>query len=516
MSPLMVMDVRTLIRGDDMDKGTALKPLAPRSGRRWSTMLFTFVAIVGLGAGLTAATAFQGRAATPLPEAVRPPTRTAVPHLGFADLVAKVKPAVISVRVKLDEGPTLSADDEGGDGLPFPPGSPMDKFFRQFGLPQTPQRQGHSHSVVIGEGSGYFISSDGYAVTNNHVVDHATSLQVTTDDGRIYPAKVVGTDKKTDLALIKVEGGSHFPFLAFSDKAPRVGDWVVVVGNPFGLSETVTAGIVSAKGRYIDMDPYDDFLQIDAPINQGNSGGPAINLNGQVVGVTTAIYSVSGGSVGIGFAIPASTVKSVVAQLKSTGHVTRGWLGTEIQQVTPSIAESLGMQKAEGALVAQVTAGSAAMKARIKAGDVILAVNGKPIKGSADLVRKIGAFPPGTVVNLRVLRDGTQRTVSVALGNAPGKAEVAELGLSLAPASSVAGTNGRGVVVTGVEPNSAAAEHGFQRGDVILEVGGKAVSTPAEVRKDINDYRASGKRRVLVRMRSGDQTRFVILPVGNA
>jgi serine protease Do len=257
-------------------------------------------------------------------------------------------------------------------------------------------------------------------------------------------------------------------------------------------------------------------LQIDAPVNQGNSGGPAINLNGQVVGVTTAIYSVSGGSVGIGFAIPASMAKSVVAELKSNGHITRGWLGTEIQQVTPSIAESLGMQKAEGAIVAEVTAGSPAMRAHLKDGDVILAVNGEPVKGSADLVRKIGAFAPGANLKLKILRDGTQQTVSVTLGNTPGKQKVAELGLSLAPADSVPGTNGRGVVVTGVEPNSAAAEHGFQRGDVILEVDGKAVSTPAEVSQDINDNRASGKHSVLLRVQSGNRMAFVALPVGKA
>ena len=194
-----------------------------------------------------------------------------------------------------------------------------------------PQGQGqHQGGHVVGEGSGFFISADGYAVTNNHVVDHATQVKVTTEDGKTYPAKVVGTDKKTDLALIKVDGHHDFPFIAFADKEPRIGDWVLAVGNPFGLSETVTAGIVSAKGRYIETDPYDDFLQIDAPVNQGNSGGPAINLDGQVVGVTTAIYSVSGGSVGIGFAIPAATAKAIVAELKSNGHITRGWLGTEI------------------------------------------------------------------------------------------------------------------------------------------------------------------------------------------
>jgi len=497
-----------------MDEGALNSPARPR--RRWRVALIISLAAVGLGAGLTASSAFQGNAAT-APGNKISASMEGPQHLGFADVAAKVEPAVISVRVKINEGPVLSSNEEGDQGTPFPPGSPMDRFFRQFILPGMPQGQGqHQGGHMVGEGSGFFISADGYAVTNNHVVDHATQVRVTTEDGKTYSAKVVGTDKKTDLALIKVDGHNDFPFIAFADKEPRIGDWVLAVGNPFGLSETVTAGIVSAKGRYIDTDPYDDFLQIDAPVNQGNSGGPAINLDGQVVGVTTAIYSVSGGSVGIGFAIPAATAKAIVAELKSNGHINRGWLGTEIQQVTPSIAESLGMQKAQGALVAQVTDGSPAMKARIKAGDVILAINGQPITGSADLVHKIGMFAPGANLNLKILRDGTQQTLRVTLGTAPGKQEVAELGLSLAPASSVAGAGGSGVVVTDVNPDSAAAEQGFQTGDVILEVDGKAVSTPAEVSKDINANRATGKRSVLLRVRSGDRTAFVALPVGKA
>jgi serine protease Do len=502
-----------------MDEANSQTPPTQISHRRRRTAFLAALAAVGLGAGLTASTAYQGNAAPAAPAPASPKnlsTAAETPHLGFADLVAKVKPAVISVRVKLDEGPTLSSNVEGGNGLPFPPGSPMDRFFRQFGVPGMPQGRSQGHTIVTGEGSGFFISADGYAVTNNHVVDHAKSVQVTTENGKTYPAKVVGTDKKTDLALIKVSGHHDFPFVTFADKAPRIGDWVVVVGNPFGLSETVTAGIVSAQGRNIGADPYDSFMQIDAPVNQGNSGGPSFNLDGQVVGVTTAIYSVSGGSVGIGFAIPSETAKMVVADLKSAGHVTRGWLGTEIQQVTPSIAESLGLQEPEGALVAQVEAGSPAMKARLKAGDLILAVNGQHVKDQTDLVRKIGALAPGADVNLEILRDGSHQTMTVTLGNAPGKRKVAELGMSLAPAGSVAGASSRGVVVTGVKPASAAAKEGLQPGDVILEVGGKAVSTPAEVRKEINDDRASGKRRVLIRMQSGDQMRFVALPVGNA
>jgi serine protease Do len=501
-----------MLKGNDMNEASKLTPSTQVPSRPWPRALVVSLAAIGLVAGLTAAT-YQSPAASS--SAGNRTAATNVPQRpGFADLVAKVEPAVISVQVKLAHGPTLSSDRDSDDGLPFPSGSPLDKFFRQFGLPGVPQgRQGRG--PITGEGSGFFISADGYAVTNDHVVDHSSAVEVTTEDGKTYPAKVVGTDKKSDLALIKVSG-SGFPFVTFADKAPRIGDWVVVVGNPFGLSETVTAGIVSAKGRNIDTDPYDDFLQIDAPVNQGNSGGPAFNLNGEVVGVTTAIYSVSGGSVGIGFAIPAKTAKMVIADLKSTGRVTRGWLGTQIQQVTPSIAESLGLQKPGGALVAEVMPGSPAMRAGIRAGDVVMAVNDQQVKGSADLVRKIGALAPGAKVDLRIVRNGQRRTLTVALTNAPEEQHIATLGMSLAPASASDGSGGRGVVVTEVEPNSAAAERGLQAGDVILEVGGKDVSTPAEVRKDISDDRASGRSHVLIQLRSGDQNKFVALPVGKA
>src|SRR5215472_9872600 len=247
--------------------------------------------------------------------------------VGFADIVAKVKPAVISVRVKVSgSAEPAMLDENSGDGeqqIPVQPGSPLDKFFRQFGEqfgqqfgqqfgPRAPRR----HGPMMGEGSGFFITADGYAVTNNHVVNHATSVQVTTDDGKVHAAKVVGTDPKTDLALIKVDGNKDFPFVKFAEQAPQVGDWVVAVGNPFGLGGTVTAGIVSARGRDIGAGPYDDYVQIDAPINKGNSGGPAFDINGNVIGVNTAIFSPSGGSVGIGFEIPADTAKTVVAQLK--------------------------------------------------------------------------------------------------------------------------------------------------------------------------------------------------------
>jgi serine protease Do len=443
----------------------------------------------------------------------------AVQPASFADLVARVKPAVISVRVKLSE----PASGQTQNALPFPPGSPMEKFFRQFGLPGNDN--GGKPQIVTGEGSGFFISPDGYAVTNFHVVDHSTSVKVTTDDGKIYDAKVIGTDEKTDLALIKIDG-SNFPYAKFADREPRIGDWVVAVGNPFGLGGTVTAGIVSARGRDIGAGPYDDFIQIDAPINKGNSGGPAFDIEGNVIGVNTAIFSPSGGSVGIGFDIPADTAKAVVAQLKENGHVTRGWIGVQIQPVTADIADSLGMKNAEGALVAEPQLDSPAAKAGIKAGDVITSVDDAAVKDAHALARKISAMPPGTSVSLGILRNGKQESVKLTLGKLPEQRQaqaptgqgpgndVPHLGLSLAPASEVAGSAGPGVVVTGVEPGGPAAEHGFKTGDVILDVGGKAVSKPAEVRDALTELRKEGKHSVLMRVKSAQATRFVAVPIG--
>ena len=424
--------------------------------------------------------------------------------VGFADIVERVKPTVISVKVNINE--KVAKSDDGDDDSPFPPGSPMERFFRRFGGPDLPPgMRGGGKRVITGQGSGFFISADGYAVTNNHVVDGASKVEVTTDDGKTYTAKVIGSDARTDLALIKVEGGSNFPFAKLADGKPRIGDWVLAVGNPFGLGGTVTAGIVSARGRDIGAGPYDDFIQIDAPINKGNSGGPAFDLDGNVIGVNTAIFSPSGGSVGIGFDIPADTAKAVVAQLKEKGHIVRGWIGVQIQPVTPEIADSLGLKNSEGALVAEPQADSPAAKAGVKAGDVITALNGAPVKDSHDLARKIGAMAPGTSVTLGMLRNGEQKTVSLTLGQLPEQqqakadtsetpnGDVARLGLTLAPAGDVAGAAGKGVVVTGVDPNGRAAEHGFQTGDVILDVGGKAVSKPSDVRDRLTDLRKEGK-----------------------
>jgi serine protease Do len=286
-----------------------------------------------------------------------------------------------------------------------------------------PNGMPRGRQIVIGQGSGFFVSADGYAVTNNHVVDNAESVDVTTSDGTIYNAKVIGTDQKTDLALIKVDGTSNFPFIEFAGKAPRVGDWAVAVGNPFGLGGTVTAGIVSASGRDIGEGPYDDFIQLDAPINKGNSGGPSFDVDGKVMGVNTAIYSPSGGSVGIGFAIPADTARAVIAQLQSKGAVTRGWIGVHTQTLDSDLAVGLGLPKTEGALVDASQPGSPAAKAGVAAGDVITALDGAPLKDSRELARKIGSMAPGSSVNLSIVRNGENKTLTLTLGEAPtGKA----------------------------------------------------------------------------------------------
>ena len=447
---------------------------------------------------------------------------------GFADIVAKVKPAVISVRVKMEaeNTPVVQRNDGGMDQDQSD--SPFDQFSQQFGFQRGPNGMPHRHQMMTGEGSGFFISPDGYAVTNNHVVEHAKSVEVTTDDGTVYTAKVIGTDPKTDLALIKVDGKHDFAYAKFADQAPRVGDWVVAVGNPFGLGGTVTAGIVSASGRDIGSGPYDNYIQIDAPINKGNSGGPAFNTNGNVIGVNTAIYSPSGGSVGIGFDIPASTAKLIVARLKDKGSITRGWLGVQIQPVTVDIANSLGMKKAEGAIVDEPQSGSPAIKAGIEAGDVITAVNGTAVKDLRDLARTVSMMAPGSSVKLDVLHKGAAKSMTLTLGEMPNQRQAnaadgqtgepdgtPRLGLGLAPANEVEGSGQKGVVVTAVDPNGLAAEHGFQTGDVILSVGEKAVAKPGDVRTALKQANANGKHSVLLRVKTADATRFVAVPLGN-
>jgi len=408
----------------------------------------------------------------------------------------------------------------------------MERFFRQFRGQNGPQEH-QPRPFAMSLGSGFLISDDGYVVTNNHVIDKGQAVTVITDDGSEYTAKVVGKDDKTDLALLKIEAaGKQFTYVKFSEGDVHVGDWVVAVGNPFGLGGTVTAGIVSARGREIGAGPYDDFIQIDAPVNKGNSGGPTFDVDGNVIGVNTAIFSPSGGSVGIAFAIPAPTVKSVVAQLKDNGKVSRGWIGVQIQPVTAEIADNLGLKASEGALVADPQPNGPAAKAGIMAGDVITAVNGNAVKDARDLAKQIGGMAPGGTAKLTVWRKGEEKTFSIALGELPNQREaranampdssgpegtdVPRLGLTVVPAGQVAGSGSEGVVVTEVDPNGIASDQGVKTGDVILEVGGKKVANPADIRSALKDAQKDGKRTILMRVKSGDATKFVALRLGKA
>src|ERR1700716_989994 len=485
------------------------------------------VAVYGFGPSPVPVNIFSNPAHAQVNNEVRKVEKPA----GFADIVERVKPSVISVKVNINEK-VAKDDSSGNDASLFQPGSPMERFFRRFGGPDglPPGMRGGprgGRGAVTGQGSGFFISADGYAVTNNHVVDGADKVEVTTDDGKTYTAMVIGTDPRTDVALIKVEGGSDFPFAKLSEGKARIGDWVLAVGNPFGLGGTVTAGIVSASGRDIGSGPYDDFIQIDAPVNKGNSGGPAFNMQGEVVGVNTAIYSPSGGSVGIAFSIPASTVKSVIAQLKDKGTVSRGWIGVQVQPVTQDIADSMGLKQTEGALVADPQKDGPAAKAGVDSGDIITAVNGQSIKDARELARVIGSFAPGSAVKLDILRNGKSKVVNLTLGQLPKAQEakadtdtdskgstmdVPRLGMAVAPVDKVEGAGKKGVVVTEVDPKSAAADRGFKRGEVILEVAGKSVATPSDVRQAIEAARTDKKNSVLMRLRSGDASHYVAVP----
>ena len=447
----------------------------------------------------------------------------------FADVVDRVKPAVVSVKVKLSDADQVDDDDsDAAPGLPdIPKNSPFYRFFRHFGVPgdnndgaDRGDRAPHHHFAQA-QGSGFFISGDGYIVTNNHVVDHASEVTVTTAEGKSMSAKVIGVDSKTDLALLKAEG-ANFPYVTFAAHTPRVGDWVIAVGNPFGLGGTVTAGIVSARGRDIGSGPYDDFLQIDAPVNHGNSGGPTFDAEGEVVGVNTAIFSPSGGSVGIGFAIASDVVKNVVAQLKENGSVTRGWIGVQIQNVTADLADDLGLKEQTGALVAAAQKDSPAAAAGVKSGDVITTVDGETVADPHDLARRIAALGPKKTVKLGVTRNGSPMTIDVTLGSMPadktanaetrnsddnGGSALAKLGLTLRPARGQ-----DGVVVAEVDPDGAAADKGLKQGDIILEVAGKSVNRPADVVDAIDAAKSGGKKSVLVRVKSNDGERYLTLP----
>jgi len=448
----------------------------------------------------------------------------------FSTVVEQVKPAVVSVQVKTDAEPAGRQTMRNNDFDNLPP--ELRDFFRRFGTPRGfgDDQQGNggepSHPRRgMSQGSGFFVSDDGYVVTNNHVVEDGQKFTVITDDGRELDAKLIGTDERTDLALLKVEG-SNFPYAKLSHDEPKIGQWVLAVGNPFGLGGTVTAGIVSAENRDIGSGPYDNFLQIDAPVNRGNSGGPTFNTKGEVIGVNTAIFSPSGGNVGIAFAIPAKTVEDVVGDLKGSGVVTRGWLGVQIQPVTQDIAKSLGIEGTQGAIVADAQANGPAATAGIKAGDIITKVDGQNVKDPRELSEAIAAMEPRHKAAVTVLRDGQEQQIDVTLGNLkdldqsqqanaqpddqqqtvkPGTLD--GLGLTVEK-----NTDGEGVVVTSIAEDSPASDKGIQEGDVIVSVGGKGVSSVSDMERGISSAKQQGRDAVLFKVQGENGTHFIGVP----
>lgn len=442
--------------------------------------------------------------------------------LSFADVIDRVKPAVVSISVT-GAAPRLARNERGmPDMFPdLPDDHPLKDFFKN--LPKefrNPEFRGMpTPRPMQSQGSGFVISPDGYVVTNNHVIDGATKVTVTFDPDEKYEAELVGTDARTDLALLKINAKDKtFPFVRFAEKKPRVGDWVIAVGNPFGLGGTVTAGIVSALARDIGSGPY-DYMQIDAAVNRGNSGGPTFNLDGEVVGVNTAIYSPSGGNVGIAFAVPANTAKEVVTQLKEKGTVSRGWLGVKIQSIDEDVAASLGLRDQKGALVNDVTPNGPAAAAGIQTQDAILALNGERINDSRDLARKVAELAPNSTAELKILRGSKEMTVKVKLGTFPGSTEqlarleqgkpadsdVGSLGLALTQAPrGQKGAKGEGVAIADVDANSHAATKGLKAGDIILEVNHQPVNSPEDVEAAVKAAKGLGRKSVLLTVKSAD------------
>jgi len=444
--------------------------------------------------------------------------RAESPVPSFADAVERTMPAVVNIAVTKTFGTGAGFS---RDLRPFP-GRPLDEFFGRFfeppAVPGAPRR-------AEGAGSGFIIDPEGYVVTNHHVVAAADEIRVTLADGRQLDATIVGDDPQMDLALLKLDVGERLPHVELADSdAVRVGDWVIAIGNPFGLGGSVSVGVVSARGRDIRTGPYDDYLQIDAPINRGNSGGPVLNAEGFVIGVSTAIVSPNGGNVGIGFAIPSNRAASVVRQLKEKGSVERGWLGVELQRLDPSLARSLGLEAPKGALIARVLPNGPAARAGLEAGDVVIRFGNREIGSSRDLTFAVAETAPGERVAVRVIRDGAERTLDVELGQRaedgrgyapqarPGRAAEAPLGLRLAPLT--ASERARlglpaevvGALVASVRPGSPAARHGLRPGDVIVEIDRERVESADEAAAALE--RARGES-VLLLVRRGDTQLFV-------
>lgn len=498
--------------------------------RRW--LGASALALIAGVSGVSTAYVLTGQAAN---AQVQNAAQIVVPQAsvqqGFADLVEAVKPAVVSILVEA-EAPGRQIQGGGRDfnfefNFPdLPEDHPFRDFFDQFGGPNGPGGQGGQGTPrrFMAAGSGFIISADGYVVTNNHVVEDATKVTVVFEDGSEQVAEVVGTDQRTDLAVLKIEG-QDLPFVTFEQEASRVGDWVVAVGNPFGLGGTVTVGVISGAGRDIGGSNYGDFLQIDAAVNTGNSGGPAFNTNGEVVGVNTAIYSPNGGNVGIAFAIPARTVQQIVNQLINDGTVTRGYLGVSIQDVSRDIADSVGLPNARGAIVREPTEDGPAGAAGVQSGDIITHVDGEEIEDALDLSRTIASKSPDSTVELTIWRDGGETTVSVTLQQLDETAGTASpeqptppealpeaatsLGMTLVPNGDGSG----GLLIQNVEGDSLAAQRGFATGDVILEVDNKPVSSPADFDAAVKAVQDRGLNTVLLKVARDGESRFVGLPI---
>ena len=439
----------------------------------------------------------------------------------FADLAEKLSPSVVNISTT-----TIVNGGPGAEMPQFPPGSPFEEFFKNFG---ENNRQRKAQSL----GSGFIIDAEGIVVTNHHVIENAEEIRVILADETIFKAKVLGQDKKTDIAVLKIEpGDTKLAAVAFGNSdSLRVGDWVLAIGNPFGLGGTVTAGIVSAFGRDIGNGPYDDFIQTDASINRGNSGGPLFNTEGEVIGINTAIFSQSGGSVGIGFAIASNLASRVASQLVEFGQTRRGWLGVFIQEVTPDIADSLGLEEASGALVSSVNENSPAAKGGVQPGDVILKFDGKVIEKMRDLPRIVAETDIGAKVSVELFRQGGLKTLTITLGELE-KAELVglvgekkssemlkesfgSLGFSvqaLTPQLAEEMGLGKekvGVVVTEVVPGSPAADKNLQVGDILRRFGQRPVKGVAEIAKDIKDAEEGGRSGILILIERDGRERFL-------
>jgi serine protease Do len=486
--------------------------------------------IVGLGAFTLVPNKPAAHPPAPAAHAAPPPAQSTPRMLengapfSFADLVERVGPSVVTVTV---EEELQATQDIVPDNLP----EPFRNFFNQFGNGGQPARP----RKAVAMGSGFIVDKSGYIVTNNHVVQDGKKITVKLSDGRELEAHVVGTDQATDVAVLKVKNDKPLPAAEFADdRQVRVGDWVIAVGNPFGLSNTVTAGIVSSIGRDVGNGPYTDFIQIDAPINRGNSGGPTFDLQGKVIGMNSMIFSPSGGSVGIGFAIPSSTIREVIAQLEAHGRVARGWLGVEIQSVTPEIAASIGSKETKGAIVATITPGGPAAKGGFQQGDIVLALNGKSVEDSRDLTRRVAALPAGATAAFTVVRGGATKTLNVKIGvrqdqqvasnqpakPQPGAAMTGEaMGLGLVAVTPDMrrqfnlDNTVNGVLVTRVDPNSDAADKGIQPGDVVVSVANKSVRTPQDIKSRVADAHAAGRNTVLVLVTGNNGQRFIALKI---